>query len=130
MPLLLDPGTPTAPAVPAENIPGLLVELDLSNYISGGAWDEDAWDTTFIWGPVAPTYPIDITQYVREVNTNRGAQRELQRIGAGTGDVLLDNRDGRFTPFFTGPYYPHILPMRRIRIRAAWGGTGAGSWGG
>ena len=121
MPILLDPGIPTAPAPPAENIPGLLVELDLGNYLSGGKWDEDEWDETFIWGPVAPTYPIDITEFVREISTSRGTQRELQRIGAGTADIVLDNRDNRFTPLVTtSPYFPNIKPMRRIRIRATW----------
>jgi hypothetical protein len=38
--------------------------------------------------------------------------------------VVLDNRDGRFTPFYSpGAYFPNILPMRRIRIIGTWSST-------
>jgi hypothetical protein len=72
-------------------------------------------------GPTTPTYPQDITPYVREISTHRGAARELERVEAGTGSITLDNQDGRFTPFnATSPYYPFILPMRRIKITGQW----------
>jgi hypothetical protein len=36
----------------------------------------------------------------------------------------LANEDRRFDNEHTaGPYYPNVIPMRRIRIRAAWNGT-------
>ncbi len=124
MPILLDP-TGVA-AAPAQTIPQHFVELDLGNYLAGGIWDDPLigqWDTTFVWGPVTPTYPHDISAFVREGNIQRGTARELQRASAGLGDLLLDNLDGRFTPFLPGPYFPNVKPMRRIRIRAFWNGV-------
>lgn len=38
--------------------------------------------------------------------------------------LVLDNQDGRFTPMNSlSPYYPNIVPMRRVRIRAVWNST-------
>ncbi|MGH3429534.1 MAG: hypothetical protein ACRDQZ_18530 [Mycobacteriales bacterium] len=34
---------------------------------------------------------------------------------------MLDNRDGRFDPSYTGgAYYPHVIPLVRMRLRATW----------
>jgi hypothetical protein len=85
------------------SLPTLSVELDLGDPLS------------------TPTWVADITSYVRSWSTQRGTQRELQRVEAGTASITLDNRSGRFTPQNTSsPYYPNLLPMRRIRIRATW----------
>jgi hypothetical protein len=103
--------------------PDLTVELDLGGYISGARLDDDATGQldSAVLGPVAATFAEDITAYVREASTQRGAQRELERIEAGTGNIVLENLDGRFTPFNTSsPYYPNVLPMRRIRITGTW----------
>lgn len=70
-----------------------------------------------------PTW-TDISPYVRSISIRRGRQRELDRIEAGTATVVLDNRDRRFDPAYTGsPYYPNVVPMKRIRIGATWGTT-------
>jgi len=106
--------------------PTLLVELDLGGYISGAILDDPvtAQLDSAVLGPTTPTYPKDITPYVREITTHRGAARELERVEAGTGSITLDNQDGRFTPFNpASPYYPFILPMRRIRISGIWDTT-------
>lgn len=74
--------------------------------------------------PTTPTWSADITPYVRAWSSRRGASRELQRVEAGTGSITLDNLSGRFTPqSTTSVYYPNLLPMRRVRIRATWNGT-------
>jgi hypothetical protein len=84
-------------------LPTLIIELDLNDPLA------------------TPTWAADITSYVRSWSTQRGTQRELQRVEAGTASIVLDNRSGRFTPMNTSsPYYPNLLPMRRIRIRATW----------
>ncbi len=109
--------------VPPTGTPALTVELDLGGYISGAALDDatTALLDSAILGPVAPTFPENITAFVREASTHRGASRELERVEAGIGSITLDNRDGRFTPLkSSSPYYPHILPMRRIRITGTW----------
>jgi hypothetical protein len=105
--------------------------MDLNGFISGAQLDDDATGQldSAILGPTAPTFSQDITAYFREASTHRGAARELERIEAGTATVTLDGRDGRFTPFNPdSPYYPNILPMRRMRIMATPEGAGAG-WG-
>lgn len=121
--------TPTTDATVSNlpMMPTLLVEMDLSDLISGAKLDDvptATLDTATLGGPQLPTFPIDITSYVRAASVDRGASNELQRIEAGTASIDLSNRDGRFTPFLaTSPYYPNILPMKRIRIRATWKGV-------
>jgi len=74
--------------------------------------------------PTAPPTWIDVSQWVQSFSINRGRQRELNSIQTGTAQILLDNRDRRFDPANTSsPYYPNILPMRRIRISAVWNGV-------
>ncbi len=116
--------------------PTLKVELDLGGFINGAMLDDAATANldSAVLGPTVPTFPKNITAYVREASTARGAQRELQRVEAGTASLTLSNRDGRFTPFNSAsPYYPFILPMRRIRIRAGFTDVpeliaGLGAW--
>jgi hypothetical protein len=68
----------------------------------------------------------EITDYVREVRIRRGRQFELDRIDASTLALKLDNSDRRFDPsYVSGPYYPNVLPMRRMRVRAAAFGPGS-----
>jgi hypothetical protein len=100
--------------------PTLIVELDRGGFIGGAQLDDEETGLldSAVLGPVAATFDEDITEFVRGVETHRGAQRELERVEAGTATITLAN-DGRFTPFNTGsPYYPDVLPMRRIRILA------------
>ena len=72
----------------------------------------------------------DITPYVRSFTTDRGRRRSLDRFGAGTATVVLDNRDRRFDPTnFSSEYANSILgitgvtPMRPVIINATWSGT-------
>jgi hypothetical protein len=105
------------------SLPTLTVEMDLSSLINGARLDDTASAQldTAVLEYVTPTYPEDITAYVRRWDTERGASRELERVEAGTAAVQLDNRDGRFTPFLaTSPYFPNIKPMRRVRVLATW----------
>jgi len=79
----------------------------------------------FATDPLAatPTY-VDVSAYVREIRIRRGRQNELNRMEAGTADVVLDNRDRRFDPTYaSSPYYPNVIPMRKISIRATWNST-------
>jgi hypothetical protein len=104
-------------------MPGLLVEMDTDNVWNGAVLDDAGsaqLDSAYLQaGPV--TWDEDITAYVRKISIQRGAQRELQRVEAGTATLLLDNRDGRFTAYNEGsPYFPNIVPMKRIRIQGVW----------
>lgn len=67
-----------------------------------------------------PTW-TDVSAYVRGLRIRRGRNDELGRMEAGEAEVVLDNRDRRFDPTHAaGPYYPNVLPMRKISIRATW----------
>jgi hypothetical protein len=102
-------------------IPAVIVEFDRSAVLNGARLDDPitaALDSAVL-EYIAPTFAEDISEFVREVSVQRGTQRELQKVEAGTATVVLDNRDGRFTPFdVSSPYYPDVLPMRRMRIFA------------
>jgi len=114
---------PKAGAAAPTGQPTLLIELDTNGWLIGPSLDDPltAQLDSAVLGPVPPTFAYDISPYFRGGDTHRGAQRELQRVEAGTATLTLNNRDSRFTPFnVASPYYPNVLPMRRIRIRAVW----------
>lgn len=71
-----------------------------------------------------PTW-TDVTSYLVAIpRIRRGRQHELNRIEAGEAEVVLNNLDRRFDPTNTaGPYYPNVLPMRKIRISAVYSAT-------
>lgn len=70
-----------------------------------------------------PTW-VDVSDWTMSGKVTRGRSSELDRIRAGTATVELVNDDRRFDPTHTtGPYYPNVLPMRRLRIQATYGGT-------
>lgn len=65
----------------------------------------------------------DVSQYVRSFRTRRGRTREFEHFSPGTLTVELDNRDRRFDPSYEdSPYYPNVLPQRRIRFSASYEG--------
>lgn len=87
-----------------------------------GVWDSDVWDTG-TWGP--DELWTDVSAYVRSFSTDRGFSRGVQTWQAGTATVVLDNRDGRFSPAnLAGPYVTggitQIRPLRPIRILATY----------
>lgn len=64
----------------------------------------------------------DISAYNRGLTTKRGRNRELDRFSAGTASLRLRNLDRRFEPEYAGsPYYPNVIPARRIRVSAVYG---------
>jgi hypothetical protein len=96
------PPPPPPPAGP--NLPVVEVMIDFAN---------DPTSTTRTW--------VDVSGYVRDLQTERGRQDSFSRPNVGTLSLLLHNRDGRFDPTNTsGPYYPNVKPMRRIRVRCTW----------
>lgn len=51
----------------------------------------------------------------------RGRSQESDKFFAGRATIVLVNDDRRFDPSYAaGPYYPNVVPMRRVRIRAEW----------
>lgn len=70
-----------------------------------------------------PAVWTDVSLWTRSVQTNRGRTHELNRFEAGTATIVLDNSDGRFSPFNgSSPYSPNVVPYRQIRVRALWNG--------
>ena len=61
----------------------------------------------------------DVSQFLIEVNSDRGRSRELDRYSAGQLSVTLDNRARTFDPLNTSsPYYGQIIPHREIRVQS------------
>lgn len=59
----------------------------------------------------------DVTDYVIQINTNRGRNRELDKYNAGSLEVVFDNTTRVFDPEYTSsPYYGQIIPHREIRV--------------
>jgi hypothetical protein len=104
----------------------LTVEVALSAATSTyGLWDLGLWDTA-TWGP--DVVWTDVSAYVRRVTTGRGFSRGVQTWQAGTAEIDLGNRDGRFSAANTsGPYasggITAIRPLRPVRITAAYAGV-------
>lgn len=101
----------------------ITVEAALSAAVdSYGAWDSGLWDSA-LWGP-DEAY-VDISDYARSFSTSRAFGREVAVWEAGTGGLVLDNRDGRFcADNLSGPYVTAgvtgIRPWRPVRIRATY----------
>lgn len=75
----------------------------------------------FASNPLDTPLWTDVTAAVRTVQIRRGRQDALDRYEAGVATVVLDNRDRQYEPAYAGStYYPNIVPMRRISIRATW----------
>lgn len=101
----------------------LTVEVALSAATSEyGLWDAGIWDDS-LWGP--DVVWTDVTAYVRQVDTSRSFSRGIRSWESGTATVVLDNRDGRFSPAnLSGPYVSsgvtQIRPLRPLRIYATY----------
>jgi hypothetical protein len=83
------------------------------------------YEIAFSTDPLAatPTYE-DVTAYVQHCGPKRGRDHERSRMEAGTCTLLLNNRDRRFDPTWTGgPYGANVKPMRKVRVSATWAGV-------
>lgn len=83
------------------------------------------WPTLTIEANFSGSTWTDISAYVRSINTNRPTSNETGKFAAGTATIVLDNRDGRFSPANTaGPYVSggvsQIVPDVPVRIVAAY----------
>ncbi len=80
------------------------------------AFDSDPLATTQTYTSVAA--------YAEAFSTRSGRRHEFDTFAAGSATAVLENADRRFDNTHTaGPYYPNVVPMRRLRISAVWGGT-------
>lgn len=103
----------------------LTVEISLSSATSTyGIWNTSLWNTG-LWGP-DETW-VDVSAYLRSLNTDRHFNRDMEIWETGTGTLVLNNRDGRFSSKnLSGPYVTsgvtQIRPWRAMRVRATFGG--------
>lgn len=66
----------------------------------------------------------DVTAYVRALNTRRGFQHQSGRWNTGAGSMVLNNRDGRFSPWnASSPHVGYVTPWRPVRVRATYSAT-------
>lgn len=79
----------------------------------------------FTDGPyVAAPVWTEVTTYVRGLSIHRGRSSDFDQFDTGTAQLVLDNRDRRFDPFYTsGPYYTKLTPRRQIRVVGQIGGS-------
>jgi hypothetical protein len=69
---------------------------------------------------VTPAW-TDVSDYVLSGSITRGRTSELDRARAGQATLVFTNEDRRFDPTHAAsPYYPNVLPMRRLRVRATY----------
>lgn len=66
----------------------------------------------------------DITSDVREIHIRRGRSHELDQIACGTAKIVLNDANGDYTPDDSGgSYYPNVVVVKRVNIRATYGGS-------
>jgi hypothetical protein len=80
-------------------------------------------NTTYRFGG---TLFYDLTPAVKSVTINRGRSRELDRFTTGSANIVFDNTDRAFDPFYTSsPWYPDIKPRRSVRVSTVVNGSTA-----
>jgi hypothetical protein len=93
-------------------------------YGEAATWPTITVEVAFTTDPADTPVWEDISEWVRHFTTTRGRNAELDQFRPGKATIVLANDDRRFDPTYTaGPYWPDVVPMRRIRIRATWAGT-------
>lgn len=87
------------------------------------AFESDPVDAP-VWTELFTIPAVDLGSVLRTFSTRRGRGHELDTFEAGTMSLTLDNRDRRFDPLYaSSPYYPNVIPMRRIRLVVTFNGT-------
>lgn len=112
------------------SLPTLTVEVAFPITPDGASYlyFDDAVRGKFDTGEFAPDDSwTDISADVRSFSTGGGRQRQIERFGASTASIVLNNRSGDYDPAnLSGPYVAagvtQVAPMRRVRIRATWAG--------
>lgn len=68
----------------------------------------------------SPTW-VDLSSRLRSGQISQGRSSERGRVEAGTLQLVLDNSDRELDPTNTSStYYPNVIPMRKINIRAVY----------
>ncbi|HEY7061724.1 MAG TPA: LamG domain-containing protein [Chloroflexota bacterium] len=92
--------------------------------LTGLGFPQVTVEIAFGTDPLAPPVWLDVTPAVQAFSITRGRQHPLDRVEAGTAQIVLDNRNRWFDPTNAGsPYWPNVVPRRRVQIRATHGTT-------
>lgn len=96
---------------------GPVAPLDIfSAFVDEVAFESNPFDTDQVW--------TDVTDRTRLRSWARGRQSENDQADTGTATPTYDNSDRALDPENTGsPFYPNVLPMRRVRCRAVVAGV-------
>jgi hypothetical protein len=105
--------------------PGWYNVLPLAGRVDGSLYP----DVMLEWAPT--TQPTDasqtwvnITDRLRLWDWGYGRNDELATFEAGTGSVVLDNRDRELDPSYdAGAWFGNIKPLKAFRLRYRWNGT-------
>jgi hypothetical protein len=105
--------------------PGWYNVLPLAGRVDGSLYP----DVMLEWAPT--TQPTDasqtwvnITDRLRLWDWGYGRNDELATFEAGTGSVVLDNRDRELDPSYdAGAWFGNIKPRKMFRLRYRWNGT-------
>lgn len=74
--------------------------------------------------PFSSVVWTDISPYVEQFDYSRGRHHWTDSEEPGRGTFVLNNRDHRFDPLNSAsPYYPYLLPMRRISVTGTYAGV-------
>ncbi len=65
----------------------------------------------------------DISAYVKRITIDRGRANVLRKVVAGTVEIKLVNNDGRFSPSNGASPLTGLLPNRRVKVQATFGGS-------
>ena len=89
----------------------------------GWSWDGIDFTAEFAFGdaPLATSLTYtDVSDYVRNVSdVFRGRTSELDDLSPGSCVITLYNGDRRFDPdYSSGAYYPDVVPMVPVRLKA------------
>ena len=95
--------------------------LSGSNFLYLDSPVEGLLDEFTLGGAISP---VDVTDNVERVSIRKGRNRITNRFEAGTADVVVIDENGSWNPDNTAsPYYPNVLPLRRIMIKALYNGV-------
>ena len=101
--------------------PQLAVSIDFSNgpaFVSTAFTLDDAVKGVLGTGQLADfDANVDITPSVLRASIRRGRNRLLNKFQAGTATVEVRDENGDWNPANTNsPYYPNLVPLRKIQI--------------
>lgn len=100
--------------------PTLVVTFDFSSGASFGfplILDEGILDTNVLADAAAIV--VDISNQVNSVSIRRGYNLLQEQFQAGTATIRLLDQNGDWNPTNTAsPYYPDLVPLRKVRVSA------------